>query len=168
MSLAPTTLPSLADIPLPNPSGLTDPEFHAEVHRFMDLVEEVIERGGEVELAENGFPLQHIFTPGLYARQIYMPAGSVLTSQIHNTEHPFVISSGSAMVYTEHEGATLLKAPYTGVTRPGTRRVLVVYEDCIWTTFHPRSDEEKTPEDILDRITDRRERWEPPNTETKK
>ena len=30
-----------------------------------------------------------------------------------------------------------LTAPYTGITKPGTRRVLYILEDCVWTTYHP-------------------------------
>jgi hypothetical protein len=84
------------------------------------------------------FPLKHRFTPGMYIREIFMPAGAVLTSQIHKTEHPFVISKGRCLVYlnNEHEWKELV-APHTGITYPGTRRILVILEDTIWTTFHP-------------------------------
>lgn len=30
----------------------------------------------------------------------------------------------------------VVKAPYTGVTEPGTRRIFVVYMDMVLTTFH--------------------------------
>jgi len=83
------------------------------------------------------FPLTHRFTPGMYIREIFMPAGAVLTSQIHKTEHPFVISKGHCLVYLNREdGWKEFKAPHTGITYPGTRRILVILEDTIWTTFH--------------------------------
>ncbi len=28
------------------------------------------------------------------------------------------------------------EAPHTGITMPGTRRLLVMHEDTVWTTFH--------------------------------
>lgn len=80
--------------------------------------------------------LQHRFTPGLYARTIHMPAGSLLTSEIHVTEHQFMIQVGSISVWTHHEGVTLLRAPYHGKTIPGTRRILYAHTDTVWTTFH--------------------------------
>jgi hypothetical protein len=85
------------------------------------------------------FPVTHRFTPGLYIRQIFMPKGSLIISKIHRTEHPFVISQGHAAVWSEAAGVVHLRAPFTGITYPGTRRVLYIHEDCIWTTFHPTS-----------------------------
>lgn len=83
-------------------------------------------------------PLKHRFTPGMYVREIFMPAGSIITTQIHKTEHPFVISKGRCLVYLNHEHTWKeLAAPHTGITYPGTRRILFILEDTIWTTFHP-------------------------------
>lgn len=95
----------------------------------------------EVKMLAEGvvvdLPLNHRFTPGLYIRTIFMPAGTLLTSKIHKTEHPYVVSLGRAMVLTDTEGWQEIKAPYHGVTMPGTRRVLYIVEDCVWTTYHP-------------------------------
>ena len=43
-------------------------------------------------------PVKHRFTEGMYIREIFMPAGTLLTSKIHNTEHPYTISLGTAAV----------------------------------------------------------------------
>ena len=83
-------------------------------------------------------PLNHIFTPGLYIREVLLPRGTLLTSKIHMLEHPFVISHGRVKVWSGIDGeeAQELGAPYTGITKPGTRRIIYAYEDTIWTTFH--------------------------------
>jgi len=96
-------------------------------------------------------PVVHRFTPGLYVREITMPAGTLITSMMHKTEHPFVISKGSVKVISENEGPVTYTAPYCGITKPGTRRVLCVLTDTVWTTFHPTSetDVEKIAGDIL-------------------
>ena len=65
-----------------------------------------------------------------------MPAGSLWTSKIHKTEHPYVVSYGKAAVSIDADEWYEITAPYTGITKPGTRRVLYIIEDCIWTTFH--------------------------------
>ena len=65
-----------------------------------------------------------------------MPAESLWTSKIHKTEHPYVVSYGKAAVSIDAEEWYEITAPYTGITKPGTRRVLYILEDCIWTTFH--------------------------------
>jgi hypothetical protein len=81
-------------------------------------------------------PLVHKFTDGMYIREIFMPAGSLWTSKIHKTEHPYVVSYGKAAVSIDAQEWYEITAPYTGITKPGTRRVLYILEDCIWTTFH--------------------------------
>jgi hypothetical protein len=136
---------------LPNPENLTPDEFQSAMHDLVDRFEESIVGSG-LPLAQ--FPVVHRFTPGLYIREIFMPAGSVLTSKIHKTEHPFVISKGVVSVWTVEEGTVTLKAPHTGITQPGTRRVLFVHEDTIWTTFHVG--EEESVEEIENRIIEPR------------
>lgn len=88
------------------------------------------------------FPVDHQFHPGLYVRRIYMPAGALLTSKIHNTEHPYVVTEGQCLVWTAEGGAAHIMAPHHGITRPGTRRILFILENCVWTTYHPISAEE--------------------------
>lgn len=137
---------------LPDPESLTAEEFQSAAHDLVDQFEESIVGSG---LPLNEFPVVHRFTPGLYIREIFMPAGSVLTSKIHKTEHPFVISQGIVSVWTPETGAITLKAPYTGITKPGTRRVLFIHEDTIWITFHVGGEE--SVEAIEDRIIEKRD-----------
>lgn len=112
-------------------------------HALINRTSEIKQRLDQLEMEMLGSAVQvdpmliHYFTPGLYAREIYMPAGTLIISKIHRTEHPFVISKGSAYVKINEHDWELLEAPYTGITHPGTRRVLLIEEDCIWTTFHP-------------------------------
>lgn len=108
---------------------------------ILDQIEmRIMEIGGQRQgIGEmlNAFPLTHTFTPGLYSRQIFMPAGSILTSKIHRTEHQFIVSSGRVTVYSESGSVETICAPHIGITKPGTRRLLLVHEDTVWTTFHP-------------------------------
>lgn len=97
------------------------------------------------------FPITHRFTQGMYIREMFAPKGSIIVSKIHRTEHPFVISKGRISVWDDQDLERLLVAPFTGITKPGTRRFAYVHEDCIWTTFHCITDGE-TVEQIEDRI----------------
>lgn len=101
-------------------------------------------------------PLVHKFTEGMYIRQIFMPAGSLVTSRIHMTEHPYTVSAGTAMVSIDCSSWEQISAPYTGVTRPGTRRILYIIEDCIWTTYHRvegmKSDFNDLPKEEIEKI----------------
>jgi hypothetical protein len=124
----------------------------------------------ELELAMQEYPtvdcpVTHGFTNGFYIRTIFMPAvgeGTLITSLIHNTTHSFFVSEGSVKVKVNDEEWQVIEAPYWGITHPGTRRVLLVTDDCTWTTFHPISEKE-LPEDYteekinesVERITER-------------
>lgn len=96
-------------------------------------------------------PLIHRFSPGLYIREIFMPAGTWLTSKIHKTEHPFVILSGIVSTWTKEEGAIIMMAGTIRITKPDTRRVLFALVDTKWATFHPTDevDLKKIEEDII-------------------
>ena len=98
-------------------------------------------------------PVTHRFTEGMYVREIFMPAGSLITSKIHKTQHTYFVMKGKCIVWidgVEH----LIEAPYIGITEPNTRRVLYILEDCIWATSHPNPENE-TVEQIGERIIEK-------------
>jgi len=99
-------------------------------------------------------PLNHRFTEGLYVREIFMPAGSLITSKIHKTQHQYFVLKGAVSVWIDGGEEHYIEAPYIGVTEPGTRRVLYVWEDCIWATAHPNPDNEDL-EQIEERIIEK-------------
>lgn len=79
----------------------------------------------------------HHFLPGLYCRQTTMPAGSAITSKIHKTNHSYCITEGVASIFVEGHGWVTLRAPFSGLTHAGTRRLLLIQETTTFTTFHP-------------------------------
>jgi hypothetical protein len=117
------------------------PDAAITEHELLDQVESrLLSLGGVVRArggAIHGIPQVHRFTPGLYVREIRMPAGSVLTTETWKHEHPFVVSAGIVNVYNAlTDQWETITAPHTGITKPGTRRLLVVIEDTVWSTFH--------------------------------
>lgn len=99
-------------------------------------------------------PVEHRFTPGLYIREIFIPAGTLLTSATHKTEHPFVLAMGRIAVISENEGRVVYQAPYVGITKPNTRRALFAETDVIWVTIH-KTDKTDLAEICADLIADR-------------
>jgi hypothetical protein len=100
-------------------------------NKKIDQLEEAMQSQPRVEC-----PVVHRFTPGIYIREITIPAGTLLTSMEHLTTHPFVISKGRIWVSSENEGSVVYEAPHTGITIPGTRRALYAETETVWTTFH--------------------------------
>lgn len=102
-------------------------------------------------------PLIHRFTPGLYIREILLPAGTVATTKIHKTEHPYAILRGKASVFIHGVGAEVIEVGHVGITKPGTRRVIYAHEDTVWITFHTNPDNGQDLAAIEERLIERRE-----------
>lgn len=96
-------------------------------------------------------PLVHRFTPHLYTREIHMPAGCIVSSLLHLTTHPFFIMKGDVSVWYHDMPVQRYKAPYTGITQAGTRRLLFTHEDTIWSTCHVT--DKTDPDEIMEEIT---------------
>lgn len=75
------------------------------------------------------------FSYGVYARELHIPAGIMLTGEIHKLENLNILSKGEISVMTEN-GMMRVKAPFTVVSPPGTKRIALAHTDCIWTTIH--------------------------------
>lgn len=98
-------------------------------------------------------PLVHIFSPGLYIREIHMPIDTLIVSEKHLTDHPFFVIKGKVLVRVNEADWELIEAPFEGITRAGTKRVLVIVENCIWATIHKlemvKGDEGDLPEEEM-------------------
>jgi hypothetical protein len=87
-------------------------------------------------LTADDFVTRHHFAPGQYAREIELPKGRVVVGKIHRHAHVNVVSKGRVLVFTEGEGVIKIEAPATFVSTPGTKRVVYVLSDAVWTTVH--------------------------------
>ena len=125
-----------------SPSVIAEPESWKAV----DLIQSAFMQLPQVEM-----PVRHLFTPGLYTREIFMPAGVFVISRVHKKQHPYVISKGACSVWVDGVGVRVLRAPFTGITQPGTRRILCILEDTVWTTHHvtPFTTQEEIDADII-------------------
>ena len=80
-------------------------------------------------------PVWHHFAPGLYARQMFIPAGTVLTGAVHKTEHLCIVS-GDIDVTTD-EGVRRITALQLVIkSAPGAKRAGFAHRDTYWTTVH--------------------------------
>lgn len=80
-------------------------------------------------------PTKHHLAGGLYARELRIPAGSLLTGRVHRMEHINIVSKGRITAWTE-DGMRTVSAGEHLVSRPGTKRVGLTHEDTVWTTIH--------------------------------
>jgi hypothetical protein len=81
-------------------------------------------------------PLTHRFAGGIYVREIFIPAGMLLTGKIHRHAHPNFLMQGEALVVTEQNGQEHLVAPLAMISLPGTKRAVYAITDLRWITVH--------------------------------
>lgn len=97
-------------------------------------------------------PVVNLLSPGIYCREIHLPADSVVVGRIHRFEHVSIISKGRVTVFTEN-GEEQYKAGDAFVSPAGTKRVVWSHEDTTWTTIHPNPDDEQDIETLENRYT---------------
>lgn len=109
-------------------------------HGIVNAVEEALLQQPQMPV----YDVEHFVFPGFIARQVLLRANTVLTTERHKQWHPYVVSFGNVLVYNEAKDevshVTAVDVPdghFTSLTEPGTRRLIVVLEDTLWTTFHP-------------------------------
>ena len=95
-------------------------------------------------------PTKSTFTDGQYIREIFMPAGQVITTKIHKKLHPFFVMSGKLSIVSE-DGVIEIEAPYHGITKPGTKRVIYTHEDTVFITVH--ATQKTTIEEVVEEIS---------------
>tara|TARA_R100001082_G_scaffold110517_1_gene90659 strand:+ start:322 stop:888 length:567 start_codon:yes stop_codon:yes gene_type:complete len=102
------------------------------------LEEKLVESNKAFSEDEKDFfnPLKHKFCDGLYIREIFNPAGQLLVTKIHKKDNAYFLMKGKMTIMSE-DGEVTIQAPYYGITKAGTKRIIYVHEDCIFITVHP-------------------------------
>lgn len=133
-------------------------EIGQEIRARKEFREKISELERSVVNAEGGMtgevlhkanPVKHTFAGGCYVREIYNPANELIITKIHKKEHPFFLMKGEMSILTE-EGIQHIKAPYQGVTKPGTKRAIYTHEECMFITVH--ATENTTIEDVENEV----------------
>ena len=96
-------------------------------------------------------PVKHYFAPGMYAREITIKKGTVLTGAIHKTENLVVLSCGRLQLVTE-SGTIEISAPHILTVKPGTKNAAYALEDSVWTNFFPT--EETDVDKLVELLTE--------------
>lgn len=110
----------------PSYIGLQEATSRDKVHAFENIV-----------LQHEQVPIEtkHYFSKGVYAREISIPKGVILTGHIHKYTNLNIISKGKIRVLIDDKLVDI-EAPATIVSPPGTKRIAIALEDTIWTTIH--------------------------------
>jgi hypothetical protein len=122
--------------------------------KMLGLQDFIIDR---CESAMDKIPLKHYFAPihetygcYTYAREIFIPKGTLVIGKIHRHQHLNFIMKGQVSVATEF-GKKYFTAPCTFISEVGLKRAVYAEEDTIWTTVHLT---QHHGEENLDKIED--------------
>ena len=77
----------------------------------------------------------HFFAPGMYLRELTVPAGMLLVGKTHRHAHFLVVTKGRAEVISEF-GRTVVEPGHIAVSQAGVKRVVLALEDTQFITVH--------------------------------
>lgn len=91
---------------------------------------------------------RHTFAQGLYAREILIPAGTLLTGKVHRQDDLQILVYGTIDMVTE-EGTRRVSGPLSWRGKAGGKQCGLAHTDCLWITVH-QTDE--TDMDLLEAL----------------
>ncbi len=122
----------------------TMPLAKTMINKMLEFEQALAQLPG-TKFGDDACPLKHTFGDHLYIREITMPKGMLVVSKLHKTTHPYFVLKGDVTVLTP-DGEIRIKAPFSGITEAGTKRILYMHEETVWITVH--STKETTLEEI--------------------
>ncbi|MDA3807372.1 MAG: SET domain-containing protein-lysine N-methyltransferase [Thiomicrorhabdus sp.] len=96
-------------------------------------------------------PVKHRFNGGMYAREINIPKGTLITGRIHKFDHFDIMLSGDITVSTDSCESKRLSGLNIMEGKAGKKRAGYAHKDTHWITFH--SAEERDPEQMYEFLT---------------
>lgn len=120
-----TTLPKDYTIPQTRVTKLITREAVLEAERQMR------EFGKPVDI-----PVKHHFSDGIYAREITIPADTMLTGKIHKKENLNFLLRGEISVLVDGKMVRMVGPAGPIVSPPGTKRIAYTHTEVVWVTVH--------------------------------
>ena len=122
-------------------NSLQKVQFRQDILTVQNGINKMIE-DGVIESTLESCTVKHYFSPKdekygccAYAREMFIPKGTLIIGKIHKHQHLNIISKGKVIVYTEF-GEKHMESPITFVSEIGLKRSVYAIEDTLWTTIH--------------------------------
>ena len=78
----------------------------------------------------------HHFADGVYLRELFMSAGSVVVGKIHRTKHLTIICSGTVRITTD-DGVEEITGPAVFASEAGAKKAILAVTDSTLMNPHP-------------------------------
>lgn len=90
---------------------------------------------------------RHFFAPGMYLRELTVPAGMLIVGKTHKHAHFLIVTTGRAEVISEF-GREIVTSGHISVSQAGVKRVVLAIEDTQFITIHVNSEDSRDLEVI--------------------
>ena len=80
-------------------------------------------------------PIEHYQIDGVYARSMFIPAGTILTGKIHNFESIAILAKGRIRI-TNGTDSYIISEGHIMIDQPGVKRLGYAETDVIFITVH--------------------------------
>lgn len=114
--------------------------------KIMELEASMRQQEGAV-VGDGPAVITHYFAPGIYCREMFVPAGYALVGKIHKTKHICILSKGKVTV-ADGETLNTYEAPTTIVSPVGAKRAIYAHEDSVWTNVHSTGHKEQIESEL--------------------
>jgi len=104
------------------------------------------------QLPQIDLPVKHYFAPGVYVREIFMPAGAVVTGRVHLQDGITMVLQG-AFRFTDGGEVKEVRAPCTWVSPKGAKKALYILEDCILSGCFANPTDERDVDKLVAMMT---------------
>ncbi|CAB4123394.1 SET domain containing protein [uncultured Caudovirales phage] len=111
-------------------SALLTSEEHFSLREILPKLETAM-----LEMPQVSCPVIHRFSPGVYIREVCIPANTFAVGHYQNFEHLNVMLKGRVSVLNENGSVTELTAPLIFVGKPG-RKIGYIHEDIVWWNIY--------------------------------
>ena len=128
------------------PRAITSPEKLEELESHM------------LGLPQAECPVVHHFGPGVYIREVTLPAGVIAVGHAQRHDHLNIMLTGSVAIVDGGE-TKVLRAPMIFVGKPG-RKVGYVIETCTWQNVYPNPNEERDVDVLESKWLDKSPTWQ--------
>ena len=96
----------------------------------IDLIEKAM-----LEQPQAPCPVLHHFGPGIYIRELLLPAGTVAIGHKQKFEHLNIMLTGQVVMINPDKSTKLLTAPMIFTAPPG-RKIGYVIDSCVWLNIY--------------------------------
>ena len=88
-----------------------------------------------LQMPQVELPIEHYQIDGVYARSMFIPAGTLLTGKIHNFESIAILAKGRIRI-TNGTESYIISEGHIMVDKPGVKRLGYAETDVIFITVH--------------------------------